>query len=39
MPGFTDYTPSENGVSENNRKKEIENRYGIQYIEQQSNPQ
>ncbi len=38
MPGFTDYVPSEDGVSENNRKKEIESRYGIEYIKQQSNP-
>ena len=37
MPGFTDYIPSQEGVSENNRKKEIENRYGVEYIKEQSN--
>lgn len=38
MPGFTDYVPSEEGVSENSRKKELEKRYGIEYITQHSNP-
>lgn len=36
MPGFSDYIPYEIGVSENNRKKEIENRYGVEYIKEQS---
>jgi len=38
MPGFTDYVPSQEGVSENSRKKELEKRYGIEYITQHSNP-
>lgn len=38
MPGFTDYIPSQDGVSENNRKKDIECRFGIEYITQHSNP-
>jgi len=37
MPGFTDYTPTEQGVSDNYRKKDIETRYGIEYIKQHSN--
>lgn len=37
MPGFTDYIPYQIGVSENKRKKEIENRYGVEYIKEQSN--
>lgn len=37
MPGFSDYVPYEIGVSENKRKKEIENRYGVEYIKEQSN--
>lgn len=37
MPGFTDYVSSKDGVSENNRKKEIENRYGVEYITEHSN--
>lgn len=36
MPGFGTYVPSEEGVSENDRKKEIEKRYGIEYITQNS---
>jgi hypothetical protein len=38
MPGFTDYVPSEEGISENYRKKEIEKRHGVEYIRQHSNP-
>lgn len=37
MPGFTDYVPSQSGVSDNYRKKEIETRYSVEYIKQQSN--
>lgn len=36
MPGFTNYHPSEEGVSENSRKKTIEDRYGIDYIKEHS---
>lgn len=36
MPGFSNYIPSEEGVSENSRKKEIEILFGIDYIEQNS---
>lgn len=36
MPGFTNYYPSEEGVSENSRKKTIEERYGIDYIKEHS---
>lgn len=38
MPGFTDYVTSEEGISENYRKIEIEKRHGIEYIKQHSNP-
>jgi hypothetical protein len=38
MPGFTDYVETEENVSENSRKKEIETRYGIEYIKKHSNP-
>lgn len=38
MPGFTDYQKSQSGVSNNSRKKEIENRHGVEYISQHSNP-
>lgn len=31
MPGFTNYTPSENGVSENPRKKFVELTFGLEY--------
>jgi hypothetical protein len=36
MPGFKTYVSSETGVSENNRKKEIENRFTIEYIKSNS---
>lgn len=36
MPGFTNYHPSEEGVSENSRKKTIEDQYGIDYIKEHS---
>ena len=36
MPGFSTYVPSEDGVSENNRKKEIETRLGIDYTTKNS---
>lgn len=36
MPGFSTYIPSEEGVSENTRKKTIENKFGIDYIKQHS---
>lgn len=32
MPGFSNYVPSKEGVSENLRKKNIEDRFGIDYI-------
>jgi len=38
MPGFTDYQPSQSGVSENFRKKEIETRYSVEYITEHSKP-
>jgi hypothetical protein len=38
MPGFSDYVPSQEGVSENSRKKELEKRYGVEYITEHSNP-
>jgi hypothetical protein len=38
MPGFTDYSPSDEDKTENSRKKDIENRYGIEYIKTNSNP-
>ena len=38
MPGFTDYVSSEDGISENYRKKEIEKRHGVEYITEHSNP-
>lgn len=38
MPGFTDYVESKTGVSENSRKKNIEQRYGVEYISEHSNP-
>ena len=37
MPGFSDYVASEDGVSDNNRKKEIETRFEIGYIKHHSN--
>ena len=36
MPGFSTYIPYEAGVSENPRKKEIENRHSVEYIKQHS---
>ena len=36
MPGFTNYHVSEEGVSENSRKKTIEDRYSIDYIKEHS---
>lgn len=39
MPGFSDYVSTEDGVSDNYRKKEIESRYGVEYIKEHSNPQ
>ena len=38
MPGFTDYQCSRSGVSDNFRKKEIENRHSIEYITEHSKP-
>lgn len=38
MPGFTDYTTSDEEQSENSRKKVIEGRFGIEYIKENSNP-
>lgn len=38
MPGFTDYQSSKSGVSDNFRKKEIENRYTVEYITEHSKP-
>ena len=37
MPGFTDYVP-DSEQSHNSRKKEIENRHGVVYITEHSNP-
>lgn len=36
MPGFKTYVPTEVGVSENDRKKEIENRFTVEYIKKNS---
>lgn len=36
MPGFSTYIPSEEGVSENSRKKTIEDKYGVEYIKKNS---